>query len=182
MQSPFVYPNDDLSPISYDLWEETDNFLNPCWKSPELSFSGGILAPDAALEDTLVGANITGSDAPFKTSLLDPEGLDAGRTIILIGIMGIVFFLVFIVNLLIWAKRAKKPNMESDDPVSTNLSFQRSHDCIVNIKRIARSNTAEYPPAYDAVIKDIMEADEELPTYSEAVKVDNDDQRIGRKN
>ena len=37
------------------------------------------------------------------------------------------------------------------------------------MKKFTRSDLGEHPPAYDAVIKE-MEAEEDLPTYNEAVE------------
>ena len=108
MQSPLIHPKDDFWPISFDLWEETDNFLNPCWKAPELYApeAGSDTSSENSLERVEVG--VDEDDAPFKTSLLDPGSVEAGETIIIIGIVGIVFFLIFIVNLFIWARQSNK--------------------------------------------------------------------------
>ena len=53
-------------------------------------------------------------------------------------------------------------------------SQHRSQGCVINMKKVTRSDFCENPPAYDAVIKD-METEEELPTYSEVVQ-----EQIGR--
>ena len=108
MPSPSIYSEDDFWPISSDLWEETDNILNPCWKAPELYAPGA--ASDKGSETSVrrVKVGVDEDDAPFKTSLLDPGSVAAGETIIIIGIVGIVFFLIFIVNIIIWARHSNK--------------------------------------------------------------------------
>ena len=106
MQSPLIYPEDDFWPISSDLWEETDNILNPCWKAKKLFIPEA--EPDTGSENRVLREKVGGDDAPFITSLLDPGSVEAGETIIILGIVGIVFFLIFIVNLLIWARQSNR--------------------------------------------------------------------------
>ena len=118
MQSPFIFPqdSDDFLPISLNLWDETDNFLNPCWKPPKFSPAEEISSQTYQLESgkSDVIAKVNGHHhVPFKSLVLDPDSVAAGRTILLLGIMGIVFFLIFMINLLIWVKRMKKVNILS---------------------------------------------------------------------
>ena len=108
MQSPFISPEDNFFQNSFDLWMKTDNFLNPCWKFPKISASEDTLTKSSEIEGSLLIEKVERDNSPFKTSLVDPEGVDAERTIILIGVIGLAFFLLFIVNLFIWVFHMEK--------------------------------------------------------------------------
>ena len=113
MQSPFIFPQDseDFLPISFNLWDESDNFLNPCWNAPQFSSAEEIPAQSYQLESETsdVKAQVSGHHhVPFKSSVLNPDSVATGRTILLLGIMGIVFFIIFMANIIIWVKQMKK--------------------------------------------------------------------------
>eukprot|EP00091_Calanus_sinicus_P005450 TRINITY_DN15894_c0_g1_i1.p1 TRINITY_DN15894_c0_g1~~TRINITY_DN15894_c0_g1_i1.p1 ORF type:complete len:115 (+),score=13.79 TRINITY_DN15894_c0_g1_i1:54-398(+) len=112
MQSPFIFPqdSDDFLPISLNLWDESDTVLNPCCK-PEEILSQSYQLGSGKSEDIENGHHH--HNVPFKSAILDPDSVVAGRTILLLGVMGIVFFLIFVVNLIIWAKQMKKTNTET---------------------------------------------------------------------
>ena len=83
------YVSEDLLPISFNLRDENDSAFNPCWKAPKLF--------------------------PSPSSILDPDGVQAGKNFLLLGFVRIVFFLIFMITLflivmvnLLWVKCMKK--------------------------------------------------------------------------
>jgi hypothetical protein len=107
MQSPLILPHalEDLLPSSFNLWDGSDSVLNPCWEAPQLSPSLGH-QPDSVIIEGQV---------PFRSSTLDPDGVQAERTILLFAMVGMVFFLVFMITIilifmvnLLWMKHMKK--------------------------------------------------------------------------
>ena len=109
MQSPLILPHalEDLLPISFNLWDETDSALNPCWEAPQFSPSLGH-QPDSVIIEVE-------GQVPFRSSISDPDGVQSGRTILHCGMVGIVFFIIFMITIfliflvnLLWVKRMKK--------------------------------------------------------------------------
>ena len=116
MESPLISPHfsEDLLPIPFNLWDETNSALNPCWKAPQFSTS--------------------------PCSIWDPDGVQAGKTILLFGFIGIVFFLVFMITLLLifmvnllWLKRMKKVIKSWGQPVPSFTSFPGSIVIVDNV-------------------------------------------------
>ena len=109
MQSPLILPHalEDLLPISFNQWDETARALNPCWEAHQFSPSLGH-QPDSVIIEVE-------GQVPFRSSISDPDGVQAGRTILLFAMVGMVFFLVFMITFflifmvnLLWMKRMKK--------------------------------------------------------------------------
>ena len=97
MQSPYIFPLDS-DHLSLDLWDGTDSFLNPCYKPDKLELS--VNHHNFSKEDN-ISESVT-SRIPHSVNRRD------SNIIILIGLIGVLLFLMFIVNLLIWAKRRNK--------------------------------------------------------------------------
>merc|ERR1711976_582664 len=81
--------------------------------------------------------------------------------IIVIGLIGVLLFLMFIVNLLIWAKRRNKSN-EIRHGGSQTVCFPEQMK-----SKFKTEKPMENPPSYDVVVG-LDKFDEELPTYIEA--------------
>merc|ERR1712033_109006 len=96
---------------------------------------------DKGSDNRVLREKVGVDDAPFITSILDPGSVEAGETIIILGIVGIVFFLIFIVNLLIWARQSNRKPRQASDLESSQISIQpRSHGCVINMKKFTRSD------------------------------------------
>ena len=107
MQSPFIFSEEDDIDIAYDLWQETDGFLNPCWK-PQIEstpihtgFKSGESEPHEEQHHSVMSK--TG-----VRSILNHASDDSKRAILLLGIIGIALFSFFLVNLILWSRNRKK--------------------------------------------------------------------------
>ena len=99
MKSPVIFPQDfqesSLLPFSLNPYEKVSLILGGYYESEE-----------EGLEK--LTTEVVEDHVPFKNSILDPYSVETGRTIFLIGLSGIVFFIVFMIILIIWSKRMDK--------------------------------------------------------------------------
>ena len=93
MQSPHIlpHPSEDLLPVSFNMWDETDSALNPCWSAPQFS-------PSLRHQSDSVIIEFEGQ-VPFTSSISDPDCVQIGRNILLFVMVGIVFFISFMITL-----------------------------------------------------------------------------------
>ena len=117
MESPVIFPQDfqesSLLPFSLNPDEKSQSFLHPWWIDEKY------LAPYYESEEEGLGADliteVVDDHVPFKKSILGPYSVETGRTIFLIGLSGIVFFIIFMIILIIWSKRMDKNKVSKNE-------------------------------------------------------------------